>query len=145
MGRHQHPALMTDLLDQVRTLARQYRSSAGSVTDADTAALLRRFGHQRESLAARLAYQVQAMGDPPDTGDTDGQWVRESAGALRTRPPGNGALALQERAADEERLAALAAAALDQPLPEAVRRQLRVARDEARTLAGQLRRRAAGR
>lgn len=145
MLRDERLALLNDLLDQVRTLARQYQSSAGSVANPDTAALLRRLGNARESLAARLAYQVQALGGLPDAGDPGWQRLPEVGGPLRARVSGGGGLALQERAADEERLAALAAAALDQPLPEDLRRQLRVARDEARKLAGQLRRRLAGR
>ena len=141
MLRDERLELLDDLLRQVQSLARQYRASAGCVGGRDSAALLRRLAGQLEGLGARLEFQVRALGDLPDAGDTEQEWLQELAGPLRGRPVSSGdALVLQERAADEERLAALAAAALDQPVPEALRDLLRGARDEARRTAARLRR-----
>ena len=141
--RDERLALLNDLLRQARSLSQHYQASADCVEDRDSAALLRRLAGQRDGLGARLAFHVRALGDLPDAGDAEREWFQELTEQLRARLATRGAgLVLQERAAEEERLAALAAAALDQPVPEALRDLLRGARDEARRTAEALRREA---
>ena len=146
MLRDERLALLNDLLRQVRSLAHHYQASADGMGDRDCAALLRRLAGQRESLGARLEYQLRALGDLPDAADADREWLQQLTEQLRARLAASGvALMLQQRAGEEERLAALATAALDQPLPEALRHLLRGAREEARGTAARLRRQAGGR
>ena len=146
MLRDERLVVLNDLTRLAAALARHYQASAELLPDRATAALCRRLAGQREALAARLRYHVEALGDLPDEPDADREWLGELVERLRARLGGNPAeTLLRDRVAEEDRLAALAAAGLDQPVPEAVRETLRSARDEARSVAGRLRRRAARR
>ena len=142
MLRDERLALLSDLLRQVHALARHYRACAELMPDRATAALMQRLSSRREGLAARLGHHARALGDLPDAEDPEREWIRELGERLRVRLVDAGAAALlRERVAEEDRLAALAHAALQQPLPEAVRSTLRSARDDARSVAARLRHR----
>ncbi|MDN5848557.1 MAG: hypothetical protein L0H63_02820 [Nitrococcus sp.] len=124
---------LNELVAHCEATARRYRHAADILAGTGGEAALRRFAAERDGLTQRLRYQVRRLGDLPDTADVNRDTLQILDESVMARLAARGATAvLRERIDDEQRIMALANAALAEGLPEAVRHILEVAREDAR-------------
>lgn len=132
MLRDARQVALNELVTHCEATARRYRHAANVLAETGSEAVLRRFAAERDGLTQRLRYQVRQLGGLPDTTDPDGDTLQMLGERVKTRLAARGAtVLLRERIDDEQRIIALANAALTQSLPEPVRHILEVAREDA--------------
>lgn len=141
MWRDNVQVALNEVLVQCETVARHYSYSRDAVGEGAVAGLFGRLAGQRESQAERLRYHLRQLHDLPDTADTELDTFHELTERLMNRLAARGTAALvRERVEDEERLAATATAALDEPVPAEVRTLLEHLRHAARAAESELKR-----
>lgn len=132
MLRDDRQVALNELLAHCEATRRRYRHAASTLEGTGSAAVLRRLAAERDGLTQRLRYQVRQLGDLPDTADADRESLQLLDERILARLAARGAAAvLRERIDDEQRIAALATAALAESLPEPVRHLLEAARQNA--------------
>ncbi|MDN5870226.1 MAG: hypothetical protein L0H73_05840 [Nitrococcus sp.] len=124
---------LNELVAHCEATARRYRHAADILAGTGSEAALRRFAAERDGLTQRLRYQVRRLGDLPDAANAnrDTQQIFDESAMARLAARGATAV-LRERIDGEQRIMALANAALAEGLPEAVRHILEAAREDAR-------------
>ncbi|MCO6439995.1 MAG: hypothetical protein J5I81_02675 [Nitrococcus mobilis] len=134
MSRGDRQVALNELLTHCEATARRYRHAADSLAGKDGEAVLRRFAVERDSLTQRLRYQVRQLGGAPDAVDAECDAFQILDERLMARLAARGATAvLRSRIEDEQRIMALANAALaEELLPESVRHIIEVAREDVR-------------
>lgn len=133
MSRDDRQLALSELLVHCEATARRYRHAADILSGKDGEAVLRRFAIERDSLTQRLRYQVRQLGGLPDTADAECDTFQILDERVMARLAERGATAvLRSRIDDEQRIMALANAALTELLPESVRHILEAAREDVR-------------
>lgn len=126
-------AALNELVAHCEATARRYRHAANILSGTGGEAVLRRFAAERDGLTQRLRYQVRRLGELPEVVAPSLDTLRILGESGMARLAARGATAvLRERIDDEQRIMALANAALAEGLPEAVRHILEAAREDAR-------------
>lgn len=132
MLRDDRQVTLNELVAHCEATAHRYRHTADIVAGTSSEAALRRLAAERVSLTQRLRYQVRQLGDLPDAADADHDTLQILGERVMARLAARGVIAvLRERIDDEQRIMALASAALAGSLSEQVRHILEAAREDA--------------
>lgn len=132
MVRDDRQVALNELVVHCEATARRYRDAANILAGTSSEAILRRFAAERDSLTQRLRYQVRQLGDLPDAAHADRETFQMLSERGIARLAARGVIAvLRERIDDEQRIMALASAALAESLPAQVQHILEAAREDA--------------
>lgn len=131
MVRDDRQVALNELVAHCEAIAQRYRHAARVLAGTGSEATLRRFAAERESLTQRLRYQARQLGSSPDAmyADRDTLQILDERAMARLAARGATAV-LRERIEDEQRIMALASAALAESLPAQVQHILEVARED---------------
>ncbi|HET8700758.1 MAG TPA: hypothetical protein VFL97_03720 [Nitrococcus sp.] len=127
MPRDDRQVALSELVTHCEATIQRYCDAADSLAGRGGEAVLRRFAAERDSLTQRLRYQVRQLGDLSDAAQSGRDTLRILGDATTRSAPA----ILRERIADEQRIIALASAALAESPPEQIRHILEVAREDA--------------
>lgn len=132
MVRDDRQVALNELVAHCEATVQRYRHAANILAGTGGETILRRFAAERDSLTQRLRYQVHQIGGLPDAAYAGRDTLQILSERAMARLAARGATAvLRERIDDEQRVMALASAALTESLPEQVRHILKAAREDA--------------
>lgn len=128
---HRQMAL-NELVAHCEATARRYRHAANTLAGTGGEPVLRRCAAERDGLTQRLRYQARQLGVLPDAAEADRDVPPMLSEPVMTRVAARGTTAvLRGRIDDEQRILALAHAALAESPPAAVQHVLEAVREEA--------------
>lgn len=123
---------VNELVAHCEATARRYRHAANTLAGTGGEAVLRRCAAERDGLTQRLRYQARQLGILPDAAEADRDTGYVLGERLMARLAARGTTAvLRGRIDDEQRILALAHAALAESPPESVQHVLEAVRDDA--------------
>lgn len=132
MAKEGRQVALNELVAHCESTARRYRHAANTVAGTGGEAVLRRCAAEREGLTQRLRYQARQLGALPDAAETDRDTSHVLGELVMARLAARGMTAvLRGRIDDEQRILALAHAALAESPPESVQHMLEAIREDA--------------
>lgn len=131
MLRDDRKVALNELVAHCEATAQRYQHAANIFAGTGEEAILRRLAAGRISLTQRLRYQACQLGGLPNAPDLGPAHQILGEHALARLAARGVTAVLREQIHDEQRIMALANAALAKSLPEPIRHILAAARDEA--------------
>lgn len=132
MPKDNRQVALNELVAHCEATARRYRHAADTLAGTGGEAVLRRCAAERDGLTQRLRYQARQLGALPDAAEAERDVTPILSELVMARLAARGTTAvLRGRIDDEQRILALAHAALSESPPAAVQHVLEAVREEA--------------